>query len=546
MNRINCILLGITVAIFLGSVSSIYAQSVSGALSITNLQISPNPLYAGSKAVISFQIYDSYSSTLNNVNIQLSGSYPLLNFSPTQSTLINSMSQGIYGGSNTYFTYDINIPKNIPSGTYTMDVLATYQTTTTASGSTQTITGSSTIPITIYIYGMPELNVNGYLPSGTTIQPGQTSNIQLTVTNSGTGEAYNASIQVLNNKYFTVSGPDEFSLGNIQAGSSQTVNADLFTLSNITKGLSNLSTVITYQNQNGSMSKIYRNLSMSILVNNPEIKLSIIKTNPSILYSGGNQTLELLVQNIGSGDAQNLQLNFLNGNNIFVTNSNTKVFVGTLGSESSTTEMITIQAGPNTQNNESIPVHISYQNANLGPTMNSTEYIPLSIAKSVVFNIKNINDNLTPGATYAPLNLTITNIGNEPANNVSLSLQTIYPISPVSGDAYLNYLGINQSVNVTFYVSIDPNGKQGNYPIVIYEQWKQPNSGINQQFFGSTDYYAEVFSNSGSGKSTNNTEQQSSSGGNGSAIVLIVLVIIVVIAIIYYKMKVSKNKGSKK
>jgi hypothetical protein len=93
---------------------------------------------------------------------------------------------------------------------------------------------------------------------------------------------------------------------------------------------------------------------------------------------------------------------------------------------------------------------------------------------------------------------TLKNTGNEPAQGITVSLQSIYPLSPIAGTAYISDLSPDESTNVTFYVSVSSTGEPGQYPITVYEQWKQPNAANSQQFEGSTDYYAQVYSSSGS------------------------------------------------
>ncbi len=81
---------------------------------------------------------------------------------------------------------------------------------------------------------------------------------------------------------------------------------------------------------------------------------------------------------------------------------------------------------------------------------------------------------------------------------------------------------------MTFYVSVSSTGEQGQYPVTIYEQWKQPNAANSQQFDGSTDYYASVYS---------------ASAVSAYAIVedLVAAIIVIAIVIVIYK-RIAKNK----
>jgi hypothetical protein len=93
-----------------------------------------------------------------------------------------------------------------------------------------------------------------------------------------------------------------------------------------------------------------------------------------------------------------------------------------------------------------------------------------------------------------PVQLRVTNNGTSAAEQLQLSLQTTYPITPVASTAYVSDLQPGSSTNVTFLVSVDTAGVPGNYPVTLYEQWKQPNGATNQQFSGSSNYFVTVAS----------------------------------------------------
>ncbi|HVA82856.1 MAG TPA: hypothetical protein VNF06_01705, partial [Candidatus Aquilonibacter sp.] len=181
--------------------------SANGELSVTNLVITPQPVLAGQNFTLSFQLYDSYG-TLQNVNLGITGSYPLLNYSPIGSQLISSMSQGLYGGVGSYLQYHLSVPKNIQSGTYTLYVSASYLISSTNSGTTTTQAASSNVPISFYISGVPNLVLTA--SPATQIVPGSQSNININVFNSGTASATNINVTVLNSANFTVSGSPTF------------------------------------------------------------------------------------------------------------------------------------------------------------------------------------------------------------------------------------------------------------------------------------------------------------------------------------------------
>ncbi|MGC8479449.1 MAG: COG1361 S-layer family protein [Candidatus Micrarchaeia archaeon] len=503
------------------------AQSVSGALSVTNLQISPNPIIAGSNAQISFQIYDSYSSTLNNVNIQLQGAYPILNFSPAGLQIVSSMSQGIYGGSSTYFTYNINIPKDTPSGTYTLNVLATYQSTQIgATGSTETVTGSSVMPITFYVNGQPNVTLTSQ-PSQ--ILPGQQFNMELNVLNSGYAAGKNITITLENNTNFTPIGAKSFNIGLLNQGTSAQLTAQYQANKFITNGTYTIPILVTYQTETGQKYTETQNQKINILINNPNIVINVVSEEPQTLYKGYNQTLGLVISNIGTGTANNVSVAFNSGYGINVLSSVSKMFIGSIAPGQGVDESLLISASNYSSNNASFYATVKYLSANYHSVFNKNITIPINIASSSTFSISSGNYSIPLGATAVPLNLVITNTGNIDAQNIQLSLQSGYPITPVTSSDYIQQLAPGQSANVTFEVSADTNANSGTYPITIYETWKQPNGAVEQLYSGTNVYYAVVGG--------------SSAGGSGTITdVVIIIIVVIILVAIYRRMKSSMKK----
>jgi hypothetical protein len=204
---------------------------------------------------------------------------------------------------------------------------------------------------------------------------------------------------------------------------------------------------------------------------------------------------------------------------------------------SSVNENLYITANGNSSETSSfIPVELNYTSANYANATSIKRNISINIAKSAVFQITNVTDNSYPGNAYGPIVLRIKNTGNEAATQISISLQSIYPLSPVAGNAYISQLNPGEITNVTFYISTDQNGNPGEYPITIYEQWKQNNGAPNQVFYGSNNYYATVFASAGQSSSTNNN------GGGTNYIVYAIIIVIVVVFVYRYRGRIIKRQ----
>ena len=551
-SKVFAIVLPVMVAMLL--VQAAYAQSVnsgstggapsgSGALSLQALTLSPQYVVSGENATISFQLFNSYSGTLQNVNLQLEASNPLLNVSPSDTNLIGVVGSGIYGGSGfDIYTYKIHIPSTLQSGIYTIDVVATYETSVSNGVTSYDTPGESVMPISIYVHGKPGIGFS--LAPSSQIVPNSDMQFEVDAHNSGTGTAYNVTATIDNSTYFKPSGAEELILGTMAAGASYSSAASVFVASNITNGTHSVKLTLSYQDENGTYVHTNTSVPIAVLLNSPDIIAAVQSTQPSQLYVGANQSVEVAVENVGSGTARNVSVSFRSGSGAIVGSAAASFFISSLQPGQSVPETITVSSN---QSEPSSVAHLyaslSYEGANYAGNYSKVVPINLSVFPSAVFSITSVQGSLQPGATYKPVAYTIKNVGNEPASQVSLSLQSIYPITPISGNAYIDSLAPNQSTTVTFYVDVDSNGADGSYPATIYEQWRQPNGAISQQFSGSNSYYMAV----GGKQYAPSGTQPSGSPANysGYAYAAIAVIVVAVLAFLAINMRSKRSSRSK-
>ncbi|MEM3781345.1 MAG: NEW3 domain-containing protein [Candidatus Micrarchaeaceae archaeon] len=482
---------------------------VDGALSLANLAVEPNPVIAGQNASIVFRLYNSYDNALENINMQLQGAYPLLNFSPYGTYEISTLGEGLSPG---FYTYTLHIPNTTPEGTYTLSVVTTYETTPpTAIGKE---VGSSVMPITLYVYNRPSITIN-LLPSE--IIPGSTVSAAVSIANSGYGTARNVSIELLNSTGFEVVGTKAFNIGTLQAGQAVEEQASYYVSSNASTGQHELQFFVTYTTDTNKTYGFIENASVAVVAPSPEIKVSVAGAVPETLYNGYNQTLDLLIQNIGGGIAKNVSVEIGPGVGTQVISSANHFFFGTLAPGSGESEQVLISANYNASN-ASIVAYADYYSANYAKKYSAEEPIGLVLAPSAQFEAISEFSKLAPGATDVPLTFLVKNNGDEEATAVQLSLQSTYPITPVESTYYISSIAPGGTANVTFLVSADTQAVPGNYPVTIYEQWKQPNGAVNQEYYGTTNYFAKV---------------SAYSGGSGYADGIVIAIIIVIVVVAY-------------
>ena len=512
------------VVVVIAAAHAVHA-SVDNSVSLADLGITPQPVYSGSNVSLRFQLYNSYQNSISNVDMYLQGSYPILNYSPQGTTLISSLGEGLYGGVGSYFGYNLHIPQNVQAGTYTINVVLTYQLTESSGTSTP---GESIIPISFYVTGMPSISLNAN-PSSQ-VSPGETSTISITGINTGTDQAENVSVEVLSGMNFTVVGPDSFSLGDIADGGSAQGSVSIEANSTISSGQHMLKAVLKYGNLYGR--QFYKNVSImiNVPVDKPDIVASIDGATPQYLYAGSNQTIELAIQNTGSGTARNVSIEVPGSGYITVGSSSSDFFIGSIDAGSTVYENVFITASRNgNATSYGLPIQIKYLNANYQNPVNFTQSIPITMQRAAQFNVTAEDGSLEAGSTFVPVTFRLKNTGNEAAQQVTVSLEAIYPLSPADANFYVSELQPGQTANVTFYVNVDTNGNPGTYPVTLYEQWSQPNGASSQQYSGSTNYYADV---------------QSSGSATGSYTEDIAVVVIVAIAAGFIYMRRRKAKAA--
>ncbi len=518
------------------------APSGSGALSLEALTLSPQYVVSGENVTISFQLFNSYSGTLQNVNLQLEASNPLLNVSPSYTNLIDVIGSGIYGGSGfDIYTYKIHIPSTLPSGVYTIDVVATYETSVSDGVTSYDTPGESVMPISIYVHGKPGIGFS--IAPSSQLVPNSEAQIEVNAQNTGTGTAYNVTATILNSTYFKPSGAKSLILGTMDPGASYGSSASIFVASNITNGTHQLRLALSYQDENGTYEHTNASVPISVLLNSPNIIATVQSTQPSQLYVGSNQSVEVAIENVGSGTARNVSVSFRSGSGAIVGSAASSFFISSLQPGQSVPEMITVSSNQSDPKSVAhVYTSLSYKGANYAGNYSKVVPINLSVFPSAVFNVTSVQGSLQPGATYKPVTYTIKNVGNEPASQISLSLQSIYPITPISGNAYIDSLAPNQSATVTFYVDVDSNGADGSYPATIYEQWRQPNGAISQQFSGSNSYYMAV---GGKQYAPSGATSEEAAPNYSGYIYAAIAVVVIAIALFAVSMRSRRSSGAK-
>ncbi len=265
--------------------------------------------------------------------------------------------------------------------------------------------------------------------------------------------------------------------------------------------------------------------------NKPAIKVVASSSEATPLYAGHNQTIDLLVENTGYGAAKNVTITISRATGLNILSSVRSFYVQNITEGSTASEPLLV--GAQNVNNTSLLVNVTYYSSNLKQHFSTSQWVNLSVAPAAQFTISSLGSGPAVGATDVPISFRITNTGTSAASQVQVSLESSYPITPVSGTAYIANISAGGSANITYMISVDNSGVPGNYPVMLTEQWKQPNGATNQQYSGSNNYYVPVASSSGT-------------GGLEEDVVIIVVIVAVVAIVMRRRMAGSKPKSTEK
>jgi hypothetical protein len=495
-------------------------------LSIINLQVRPQPVMAGSNITLAFQLYNAYSSSLQNVNLQMTASNPIIGVSPSSTYITDSIGTGIFDGYTNYLSYSIHVPSTLATGEYTIDVIANYEVSQpTATGGTSELPSQSVMPISLYVYGAPNVTVG---ITNVQITSNKEMRISTRISNVGYTKATNLSIRFLNASGVAVSGLSSLSIAELDAGSAlnASVNYNVTGNATIGEGAYPVPVLVLYASEGNITYSKHLNLTSSIVINKPNLIVQLANPQPQSLYAGRNQSAALEIENIGTGSAKNVSVTLRSGSGITLLSSITSFFISDLEPSQTVSEPVLI--GANGTSNDSITAEMQYYPASYEGLMSKSQTLNLSIAPSAQFSVVSEISALTPGATAVPVTFRVKNTGTVEAEQMQLSLQTTYPVTPVASTSYISDLGPGDSVNATFVINVDSQGVPGNYPITLYEQWKQPNGATNQQFSGSNTYFVGI-----------------TSAASSSVLLIGAVVVIAVAGIIAYR-SVRKKRQKKK
>ncbi|MFH0978537.1 MAG: COG1361 S-layer family protein [Candidatus Woesearchaeota archaeon] len=197
-----------------------------------------------------------------------------------------------------------------------------------------------------------------------------------------------------------------------------------------------------------------------------QLQLSLLNQDPNPAPAGGTATVRLKFENRGGQPANNLQIEVQPSYPFTVADGNNLQTVGSVNAFQTDNNyaqvQYTIKISPDAHEG-SYDLQVRYNYGSGGSWI--TQKFPIAVTNKEFAQLMIDKSQLSPGQE-TKVTFTISNKGSAPLQNIAFSwTEPTGAVLPVYSDntKYVQYLGIGQSVNLTYNVVADVNANPGLY-----------------------------------------------------------------------------------
>ncbi|WP_456474668.1 COG1361 S-layer family protein [Candidatus Pyrohabitans sp.] len=292
--------------------SSASAQLGGGyALLISDLTLSPEEIHPGDNFTLSFTVRNVWEwfGSVEDAYVYLEGEYPFLEVSPTQPKRLRGLGFELPGwkGSGASVSYNMSVDPTAEAGEYTIKAVLTYTRYSDAIGTRGGRERFTEIhPITITVYGKPEVEV--YVKSSTPAKPrpGDTFKLAVKAVNLGSDMARNLLIYPRDVPGLDVLWSSEsIYLGDIPAKGSASAGITIEAEDALKPGEYSLPVRIAYQDR--KLHWVSKNASLRISIYE-EAEFEVKPVHSLVTTGESQQRVNFTVANTGTKPAEEIRL----------------------------------------------------------------------------------------------------------------------------------------------------------------------------------------------------------------------------------------------
>jgi hypothetical protein len=286
----------------------------------------------------------------------------------------------------------------------------------------------------------------------TTVEPGSSTNLIMTIANLGTTNAENVELVFSPNSYITP-GQSSYSLQVIQAGSSIQVVVPLKISEIIPEGTNAVFFSVNYVESGSSGTKSIQNSVTISVTKRSLIEVSNVTYSKDFIQPGDTVVMKVELQNLGKGNVKDMVISLGNISSLFVpVGSDTDFYLGSLppGSKGVASFSLVVNKDVNTLA-YSIPITLTYYDES-NTLIVEQKFVGIKISGKPDFVVSMEKETNMFSGSVGTMSITISNRGTSTAQFLTLKFDSSMYVTP--SEYYVGNLNPDDSSTVSLDLNL--------------------------------------------------------------------------------------------
>jgi len=304
-----------------------------------------------------------------------------------------------------------------------------------------------------------------------TISPGESGNLVLTITNSGTDYARNCKLTISPHSYITFD-KKNFELETIGPSSSKQVSVPLTIDSDMTKSATSVFITLTYSEGASSTTSTYSS-SVSLSISQRSlVQIEDLEWEPELIQPGNTINATVNLKNVGSGNVNDMTVQFGDSTMPFVAaNGDLEDYVGSIPSKSTKTASFSLLINKEAETEAySVPLTLNYYDES-GTSHSETKHVGMKISGIPDFVVTLEDDSEMYSGNIGEITISISNRGTSSASFLTLSFDSDLEVTPK--EYYVGDLDPDDYETVTLNVDLS-KVSSGKKEMLLFMDYKDP------------------------------------------------------------------------
>jgi len=305
--------------------------------------------------------------------------------------------------------------------------------------------------------------VSSFMVTDGTAAPGKNFTLSVKLTNPEPGTCAENIVASLQAGYpFIINGVSSQTAGELCTNANRTVDFPVRIDPGAAGGTYQL--VVTADYETPTLTQFSNSNTINLLVEGtPEIKASIINSNPLDVYAGDTATVTVNIENAGSFQAQSVTASISADSPVDVNWAKSSASIGLLDSKQSKTADFSIEVPKNAEAKDyKLYITVQYNDENLAPQKKDFTFV-LPVKKKALFETSDGSEVLYQNENSRTVNLVLKNTGTDNAYKIKAKLLPQFPFSTDGSVKYIDSLEPGQSTPIQLTINTDKDATPGKY-----------------------------------------------------------------------------------